>query len=111
MTTIVDLWPNTGLPKHGDPVLPHFWDFLEPLFLQSQSNGGPKRVFFVHSSSANSELMWCRNMKKKIGFGQVKLKRQREGTGALVFLWGNVSAPGARRASFLTRALPVDCCR
>ena len=24
---------------------------------------------------------------------------------------GNVSAPGARRASFLTRALPVDCCR
>ena len=24
--------------------------------------------------------------------------------------WGNVSAPGARRASFLTRALPVDCC-
>ena len=26
-------------------------------------------------------------------------------------LWGNVSAPGARRASFVTRALPVDCCR
>ena len=24
---------------------------------------------------------------------------------------GNVSAPGARRASFVTRALPVDCCR
>ena len=24
--------------------------------------------------------------------------------------WGNVSAPGARRASFVTRALPVDCC-
>ena len=24
---------------------------------------------------------------------------------------GNVSAPGARWASFLTRALPVDCCR
>ena len=23
---------------------------------------------------------------------------------------GNVSAPGARRASFVTRALPVDCC-
>ena len=26
-------------------------------------------------------------------------------------LGGNVSAPGARRASFVTRALPVDCCR
>ena len=26
-------------------------------------------------------------------------------------LRGNVSAPGARRASFVTRALPVDCCR
>ena len=26
-------------------------------------------------------------------------------------IWGNVSAPGARRASFVTRALPVDCCR
>ena len=24
--------------------------------------------------------------------------------------WGNVSAPGARRAFFVTRALPVDCC-
>ena len=24
---------------------------------------------------------------------------------------GNVSTPGARRASFVTRALPVDCCR
>ena len=24
---------------------------------------------------------------------------------------GNVSAPGTRRASFVTRALPVDCCR
>ena len=24
--------------------------------------------------------------------------------------WGNVSAPGARRASFVTRAPPVDCC-
>ena len=28
-----------------------------------------------------------------------------------IALWGNVSAPGARRASFVTRALPVDCCR
>ena len=26
-------------------------------------------------------------------------------------LWGNVSAPGARRASFVTHALPLDCCR
>ena len=25
--------------------------------------------------------------------------------------WGNVSEPGARRASFVTRAPPVDCCR
>ena len=25
--------------------------------------------------------------------------------------WGNVSAQGARRASFVTRAPPVDCCR
>ena len=25
--------------------------------------------------------------------------------------WGNVSAPGTRRASFVTRAPPVDCCR
>ena len=29
----------------------------------------------------------------------------------LTVLWGNVGAPGARRASFVTRALPVDCCR
>ena len=25
--------------------------------------------------------------------------------------WGNVSAPGAYRACFVTRAPPVDCCR
>ena len=30
---------------------------------------------------------------------------------ATATLGGNVSAPGARRASFVTRALPVDCCR
>ena len=23
MTTTVDLWPDTGLSKHGDPVFPH----------------------------------------------------------------------------------------
>ena len=28
----------------------------------------------------------------------------------MVLIRGNVSAPGARRASFVTRALPVDCC-
>ena len=33
------------------------------------------------------------------------------GSGDKNVLWGNVSAPGARRASFVTRALPVDCCR
>ena len=30
---------------------------------------------------------------------------------SVVGLGGNVSAQGARRASFLTRALPVDFCR
>ena len=24
MTTIVNLWPGTGLSKHGDPMFPHF---------------------------------------------------------------------------------------
>ena len=27
-----------------------------------------------------------------------------------IFQRGNISAPGARRASFVTRALPLDCC-
>ena len=31
--------------------------------------------------------------------------------GWLCGVWGNVSAPGARPASFVTRAPPVDCCR
>ena len=29
---------------------------------------------------------------------------------SISLLRGNVSAPGAHRASFVTRALPVDCC-
>ena len=33
------------------------------------------------------------------------------GNAKVLYVGGNVSAPGARRASFLTRALPVDCCR
>ena len=38
--------------------------------------------------------------------GQPLLNRHQVGG-----VWGNVSASGARRASFVTRALPVDCCR
>ena len=40
MTTIVVLWPNTGLSKRGEPVFPHCWHFWEPSFLRFQSNRG-----------------------------------------------------------------------
>ena len=51
------------------------------------------------------ELAVCVVQAHKWGYvGMVQHGNQEKG------LWGNVSAPGARRASFVTRALPVDCC-
>jgi len=70
---------HTGLHSHGNPHVSsrvpidvHLWTcimYMKSVAIVSVVVHSPgnhlKRVFFVHSSSANSELMWHLNTKKR----------------------------------------------